>query len=192
MHCIGVLFDQTSGLSVLNRIASGSRSVPDDMSTYDAVTRITAINAIDAAERYAKSQNLADPIPFVFLSAAEAGWPDVAGGRFVENNLTPGFMKRYLAAKRSVENRLLDRSRSPSSGPLLRPVIFRPSLIYSLDRPGGLPTAAAFLAGSSALRLPFMERPVSVQALGCAVVRALGQDDVRGVQGYREIDALTK
>jgi len=90
---------------------SGSGSVPDDASSYDDITRKTAFNAIAAAEEYAMSNGL-ESFPFVFTSAAEAGWPDMAGGKFVEKNLAPEWLRRYLVAKRAVESRLMDTNQS--------------------------------------------------------------------------------
>uniref|UniRef100_A0A7S4JXS3 Thioester reductase (TE) domain-containing protein n=1 Tax=Odontella aurita TaxID=265563 RepID=A0A7S4JXS3_9STRA len=196
VHAVGLLFDQSSGLATLNRLASGSGSRPDDESTYDAITRQTAFNAIHAVEFYARkggtgtTGSMKKALPFVFLSAAEAGWPDVPGGKFVENYLAPGWMRRYLSAKRAVEGKL-EEVRQAGGGRIVRPVIFRPSLIYSLDRPASLPPVAAFFAGNR-IGLPFVDRPVTVQALSCAVVRAIGRDDVVGVQRFADVDALSQ
>jgi len=55
VHCIGLLFDSASGLGKFNRLASGSGAVPDENSTHDEVTRVTAFNAIQASEDYAAS-----------------------------------------------------------------------------------------------------------------------------------------
>jgi len=184
VHCIGLLFDGESGIGNLNRFVSGSGSVPDESSTYDDITKKTAFNAIEAAEKYSKKAG-GEPLPFIFTSAAEAGWPDVAGGKLVENNLAPQWLKRYLAAKRTVEARLM------TDQTLLRPVIFRPSLIYSLDRIGSLPPVGAFFVGNK-LGLPFVDRPVTVQALSVAAVRSLTDSDVRGVQRFMQIDELSK
>lgn len=158
--------------------------MPDGDSSYDSITRLTAFNAIDATLEYANTKNLSD-FPFVFTSAAEAGWPDVPGGIFVENNLAPDWLKRYLKAKRAVERKLL------SSTPPLRPVIVRPSLIYSLDRPASYPPVGAFFVGSK-LGLPFVDRPVTVQALSCAIVRSMDRENVSGVLRYMDIDALNE
>ena len=136
IHCVGLLLDNESGLGQYYRFVSGSGSLPDG--TYDEITRLTAFNAIDAASEYAQSNNLDPSFPVVFSSAAEAGWPDMGGGSFIENNLAPDFLRRYLVAKRAVEERLL------SSEPLLRPVIFRPSLIYTMDKPASFPAVGAF------------------------------------------------
>merc|ERR1740124_785329 len=76
-------------------------------------------------------------------------------------------------------------------GARLRPVIFRPSLIYSLDRVASLPPVGAFFVGNR-LGLPFVDRPVTVQSLSFAVVRAIGDRGVSGVQRYMDIDELNK
>ena len=193
VHCIGLLFDDASGLGRFNVFVSGSGSVPDDNSTYDTITRLTAFHAIEAAIDYAteKQQQQQDDdddvssLPFVFTSAAEAGWPDVSLGPQIEQYLAPEWLKRYLAAKRSVEEKLL------ASSPALRPVIVRPSLIYSLDRPSSYVPVGAFFVGNQ-VGLPFVDRPVTVQALSCAIVRAIDQETVSGVQRYNEIDELSQ
>jgi len=184
VHCIGLLFDGESGIGNLNRFVSGSGSVPEGASTYDDITRLTAFNAISAAESYAQNRG-GEPLPFIFTSAAEAGWPDVPGGKFVEKNLTPQWLRRYLVAKRAVEARLMKNQN------LLRPIIFRPSLIFSLDRIGSLPPVGAFFVGNK-VGLPFVDRPVTVQSLSTAAVRAISRPDVRGVQRFMQIDELAK
>jgi len=200
VHAIGLLFDGQSGLGNYNRLVSGSGSVPDATSSYDDITRLTAMNAIDAAEAYVQKR-MRNPIssafskqpqaqlPFVFTSAAEAGWPDMAGGSFVENNIAPEWLRRYLKAKRQVEARLL-KSVSDDKA-LLRPIIFRPSLIYSMDKLGQLPPVGAFFIGN-ALGLPFVDRPVTVQSLSQAVIRAIDNSQVTGTQRYMQIDELNK
>jgi len=196
IHCIGLLFDGESGIGNLNKFVSGSGSVPDEMSSYDDITRKTAFNAIDAAESYAKKQKGIfggiggndgnnEPLPFIFTSAAEAGWPDMKGGSIVESYLAPDWLKRYLVAKRAVESRLMDNQT------LLRPVIFRPSLIFSFDRLASLPPVGAFFVGNK-IGLPFVDRPVTVQALSAAVIKSLSSPNVSGVQRYMQIDELSK
>lgn len=189
IHCIGLLFDDASGLGNYNRFVSGSKSVPDSQSSYDSITRLTAFNAIDATVDYvnenADNPDIPKPFPFCFTSAAEAGWPEMAGGSFIEEYLAPDWLRRYLTAKRAVESKLL------SSSPPLRPIIVRPSLIYSLDRPLALPSVGAFFIGNK-VGLPFVDRPVTVQALSCAVVRSMDRENVSGVQRYTEIDALNE
>lgn len=183
VHAIGLLLDEQSGLGAYNRFLSGSGSLPDAESTYDTITRQTAFYAIDAATEYAKQQGI-QGFPFIFTSAAEAGWPQVAGGQFLDA-VAPDFLKRYLVAKRAVEAKLLD------AAPTLRPVIVRPSLIYSMDRPASFLPVGAFFVGNR-LGLPFVDRPVTVQALASAMVAALSRDDVEGILRYPEIDQLSQ
>mmetsp|Transcript_24489 Transcript_24489/g.53628 ORF Transcript_24489/g.53628 Transcript_24489/m.53628 type:complete len:393 (+) Transcript_24489:84-1262(+) len=57
VHCIGLLLDDASGLGTYNRFVSGSGSVPDENSSYDAITRVTAFNAIDASIRRLRNNN---------------------------------------------------------------------------------------------------------------------------------------
>lgn len=183
IHCIGLLFDDASGVGNFNRFVSGSGSVPDSESTYDEITRKSAFNAIDATLDYMKQNNLDDNFPFVFLSAAEAGWPDMRGGKQVEQFLAPDWLKRYLAAKRMVEAKLAKAK--------LRAIIPRPSLIYSLDRPASYLPVGAFFVGNK-VGLPFVDRPVTVQSLANAIVRSISRESVRGVQRYMDIDELNK
>ncbi len=192
IHCIGLLFDDASGLGTYNRLVSGSGSVPDENSTYDTITRLSAFNAIEASIAYwqqrKKVDGAPDRLPFVFTSAAEAGWPDVVGGAQIEQFVAPEWLKRYLTAKRAVEGRLMDDT---SVNAILRPIIARPSLIYSLDRPASYLSVGAFFVGSR-LGLPFIDRPVTVQSVANAMVRSLSRESVEGVLRYPEIDALNQ
>lgn len=183
IHCVGLLLDDSSGFGDYNKFFSGSGSLPDSKSTYDTITRLTGFNAIDSAIEYAEASSLQD-FPVCFTSAAEAGWPEVAGGEFIEQNLAPDFLKRYLVAKRAVESKLM------GSQPTLRPIIARPSLIYSLDRPASYVPVGAFFVGNK-IGLPFVDRPVTVQALSAAMVRAIERKDVSGVLRYDKIDELS-
>ena len=196
-----MLFDDASGLGNWNRFVSGSGSLPDTQSTYDSITRLSAFNAIDATLEYIQGQtdsSSSSSFPFVFTSAAEAGWPDVPGGPQIEEFLAPEWLRRYLVAKRAVEEKLLRNEQQgnqepPSSTTLrLRPIIPRPSLIYSLDRPASYLPVGAFFLGNQVLRLPFVDRPVTVQALSNAIVKAVSQEDVRGILRYPEIDELSR
>jgi nucleoside-diphosphate-sugar epimerase len=188
IHAVGLLFDGTSGLTQFNRLASGSGSQPGASDTYDEVTRITAFNAIDAAEDYVRANPTLRPLPFVFSSAAEAGWAEQRAGQFMESRLTPGWMKRYLEAKRAVESRLIDAGRSPG---LIRPVIFRSSLIYSLDKVASLPATSAFFLGNR-IGLPFVDRPVTVQALSSAMLKSISQANISGIQKFTDVDRLSR
>lgn len=196
IHCIGLLFDSNSGLADYNVFVSGSGSLPDESSTYDTVTRLTAFYAIDACVEY-NNKRMA-PMPFCFVSAAEAGWPEVPGGTRIERFLAPSWLKRYLAAKRAVETKLFAAAADNNK---IRPIVFRPSLIYSMDRlssPQNLVPVGAFFVGNK-IGLPFVDRPVTVQALACAIVRSMDNNNngdngavVSGVQRFKEIDELSR
>merc|ERR1711879_942585 len=101
----------------------------------------------DAVEQ--KQQRSTPTMPLVFVSAAEAGWPDVAFGDKVES-ATPKWLKKYLVAKRAVERRLLEESSTSN----IRSVIFRPSLIWSWDKYDVLPAIPIFNI-ASAIGIPF-------------------------------------
>ena len=184
VHCIGLLFDDASGLGQYNQFVSGSGSEPEKGADYDSITRLTAFNAIDAATVYAKSKGLQD-LPFVFTSAAEAGWPEVSFGPQLENYLAPEWLRRYLKAKREVEAKLL------SADAPLRPIIPRPSLIYSMDRPASFLPVGAFFVGNK-VGLPFVDRPVTVQSLASAMVRAVSNSETKGILRYPQIDELSQ
>jgi len=180
VHCCGVLFDGKSGIGSLNKYASGVGSVPNPTASYDDITRKTVFNALDSISKH-KGKAGGD-VPFIFVSCAEAGWPDMTGGQFIEG-LAPDFLKRYLAAKRSVESRL-------SSEEGIRPVVFRPSLIYTNQkmRP---PPVLAFTA-ANVLGVPFVDRPVCVEDLSAAIVNAVKDGSVKGVNREPQIVKLAQ
>jgi len=192
VHAVGLLFDVDSGLSNLNTVVSGSGSLPGESSTYEVVTRRTMFNVIEALEAKNGNNPLAKltgggakETPLCFVSCAEAGWPDVAGGTFVEENLAPEWLRRYLVAKRAVERRLND-----SKGGI-RPVVYRPSLIWSWDKLDVLPVIPVFNV-ASAVGVPFVDKTVKVGTLADAIVRGLEDDEVRGVQRYMNMEQLAK
>ena len=69
IHAVGMLLE-----SDLNAIASGSGSIPSPGAKYDDITRVTAFNAADAAVEVLGAEADKLPVPFVFVSAAEAKW----------------------------------------------------------------------------------------------------------------------
>lgn len=183
VHAIGLLFDVDSGLTGLNTIVSGSGSLPGEDSTYDRITRQTAFNVIRAVKEKFRLPFSSDRTPFMFVSAAEAGWPDVALGDKVEE-AAPEWLKRYLAAKRAVEAELA------GSSDVLRPVIFRPSLIWSWTKFDVLPVIPIFNL-ASALGVPFVDKTVQVGTLAGAIVTSLEDEEVSGVQRFPEMEALS-
>lgn len=183
VHAVGLLFDTESGLGNLNIVVSGSGSVPGEESTYDNITRKTMFNVIDAVE--AKSNIFSKKkIPLCFVSCAESGWPDVPLGPQVEKNLAPKWLKKYLVAKRAVEAKL-----NAAKG--IRPVIYRPSLIWDWSKFDVLPVIPVFNI-ASAVGVPFVDKTVRVETLADAIVAGIQDDDVEGVQRFNEMESLAK
>lgn len=185
VHAVGLLFDVDSGLAQFNTIVSGSGSLPSEKSTYDAVTRQTMFNVVDAIERkptlpFSKAQRF----PLAFVSCAEAGWPDVPGGKFVDEKLAPDWLKRYLAAKRAVEGRL-------SSSSKIRSCMMRPSLIWDWTKYDVLPAIPIFNI-ASAIGVPFVDKTVRVETLADAIVQCIEDDNVEGVQRYMQMEELAR
>merc|ERR1711966_436229 len=122
-----------------------------EASTYDAITRRTAFNVIDAIEKK-QATNLGNLVaknknryPFCFVSAAEAGWPDVPFGKTIDEKLAPAWLNKYLLTRRAVEARL---KASDESKGTLRAAIYRPSLIWDWSKLDVLPAIPLFnLAG---------------------------------------------
>uniref|UniRef100_A0A0G4FBY4 NAD-dependent epimerase/dehydratase domain-containing protein n=1 Tax=Chromera velia CCMP2878 TaxID=1169474 RepID=A0A0G4FBY4_9ALVE len=199
VHAIGLLLDSESGFVDLNKLASGSGSVPSASSTYDRVTRQTALGALEKFHIHiANRKEEGSPLPgfpFLFISAAEAGWPDVPLGPQIES-IAPPFLVKYLKAKRAVEFEMeaMNRKRAMGGGgiksPLPRCVIFRPSLVWTPSRPQALLSVGPFYVGN-ALGVPFVDRPVTVEALAQAVTAAARLEEVQGVQRFPEIDKLS-
>jgi hypothetical protein len=210
VHSIGLLFDVDSGLSNLNTIVSGSKSLPGESSTYDNITRKTMFNIADAIESRITNPFANEKYPLCFVSAAEAGWPDVAGGSLVEEKLAPEWLQRYLAAKRSVEERLGKSTK-------IRSAIYRPSLIWDWTKVSFqhlsiplylfrqtfltsvlhkqnlqldvLPVIPVFNA-ASALGVPFVDKTVRVETLADAIVQGIEDSSVVGVQRYMQMEEL--
>ncbi|KAJ1636872.1 hypothetical protein T492DRAFT_956830 [Pavlovales sp. CCMP2436] len=182
VHAIGLLFDAESGLGNFNFIVSGSRSVPGDTSTYDRITRLTAFNLISALKSKPRLPGLSKRTPLCFVSAAEAGWPEVEYGERVEA-LAPAWLVSYLAAKRLVEAEL-----AASSG-AIRPVVYRPSLIWDWKKLDVLPVIPVFNL-LSALGVPFVDKTVRVETLGKAIVAGLNNEGVEGVQRFPQMEQL--
>lgn len=173
-HSIGLLLDKDSGLSKFNKFASGSGSVPGSSATYDAITRQTAINAIDAFLYSGKTSDLVKKKPFVFISAAEAGWTFPAPVSWLE---------KYLVAKRAVESTLL------GCGDKIRPVIFRPSLIWTPKRPQALVSVLPFYL-AALVKVPFVDKPTPLEALIDAAICAIEDQDTTGIKRIGDIETL--
>lgn len=180
-HCVGLLFDADAGaLTRFSSVVSGSGSVPAGDSTYDRITRLTALNSAAAASKPRLLRR--KPTPFAFISCAEAGWPDVQFGDVVESRLAPEWLRRYLKAKRAVEAELETNAN-------LRPIILRPSLIWDWSKLDVLPAIPVFNL-LSAVGVPFVDRTMRVTDLADAAVAGLEDDAVSGVQRFEAMDAL--
>merc|ERR1712039_538502 len=125
-----------------------------------------------------------EPTPILFVSAAEAGWPDVALGPQVET-AAPEWLKQYLVAKRAVEAEI------QSSPDLIRSVIFRPSLIWSWTKFDVLPVIPIFNL-LSFLGLPFVDKTVTVNTLAKSIIAGLEDAGTSGVQRFTEMEELEK
>jgi nucleoside-diphosphate-sugar epimerase len=112
----------------------------------------------------------------VFVSAAEAKWDFKAPVPWLEE---------YLVAKRAVEKRLTQLN----SENKLRASWLRPSLVYTFDKPAALPAVAAFTIGNL-IGLPFVDKPVTVDTLAKAAVRAIGDGATSGVLDWKEMERL--
>lgn len=182
VHACGLLFEAGSGLEQLNNVVSGSKSVPAADSTYDRVTRLTAFNAIDAVQSKLRLP-FSPRVPFAFVSAAEAGWPDVQYGDVVESKFAPDWLRAYLLAKRAVEAKLAANTSA------LRPIIYRPSLIWSWTKFDVLPIIPVFNI-ASALGVPFVDRTINVATLADAIVAGIADEQAEGVQRFDNMDKL--
>merc|ERR1740138_1409609 len=188
VHAIGLLFDVDSGLQILNTFTSASSSKPEEegsgRSTYDNITRKTAIAVIEALRSKATLPALlGNKAPIAFVSCAEAGWPDVQFGPEVDA-AAPEWLQRYLVAKRAVEAEL-DKSTGQ-----LRPIIMRPSLIWNWKKFDVLPVIPVFNL-ASALGVPFVDKTVRVETIGRAIVAGLLDESVSGVQRFEAMEALS-
>lgn len=189
VHAIGLLFDVDSGLANLNKIVSGSGSIPGETSTYDAITRTTAFNVIDSIEKKQAFNLLSkNRYPFCFVSAAEAGWPDVPLGSFVDEKLAPGWLNKYLVAKRAVESRL---TQSNDSKGTIRSAVYRPSLIWDWTKFDVLPVIPVFNI-AAAVGVPFVDKTVRIETLADAIVAGIEGEDVEGVQRVGEMEDISR
>lgn len=180
VHAVGVLFDSQSGLSGLNHLISGSGSSPSSNATYDLITRQTAYNAMDLILQHHAKSSGGKPA-MIFVSAAEAGWTA---------RCPLGFLERYLAAKRAVERRLFSLQEA------MRPVIFRPSLIWSGSPLGLLPALPFILTNyllERVLRVKdVVDMPVTVYNLVDAMLFAAEEEAEVGFRRAAEVERMAR
>ena len=163
-HAIGLLLDPDSGLSGLNKLASGSGSVPSETSSYDRITRQTSFNAIVLLVEQQKETGSTTAVPMVFVSAAEAGWTWPS---------PVGFLERYLVAKRAVESRLQAKGDS-----LHPPYHFK--TITHLHWEAASPVQCHSLHGGLQNRCPWCGKPVELDVLAKVNIVASENQDIRG------------
>jgi len=155
--------------------------VPSKNATYDLVTRVTAFNAAEAAVRASESasSSASKPMPFVFISAAEARWDFKAPATWLEE---------YLLAKRAVESKLAGLNEENK----LRASVLRPSLVYDpSEKPAALPAVFLFTIGN-VLGIPFVDKPVTAETLAKAAVRSVADGVSKGILEYRDMERLAK
>ena len=121
------------------------------------------------------------PIPFVFISCAEAGWPEVPFGDKMDA-AAPDWLQRYLAAKRAVEASLTSCDR-------VRPVILRPSFGWTWTKWDILPVIPLWDT-LAALGVPVIDKTVRGEPLGKAAVAGLRDAGVRGPQRVKSMEEL--
>ncbi|OJD10649.1 hypothetical protein AJ78_08397 [Emergomyces pasteurianus Ep9510] len=139
--------------------------------TYELMNRDSAVALAQEASY--------DHVPtFVFISAA--------GG-------APVVPERYVTSKRDAEAVI------SSNLPDLRSIFIRPTFMYDSSRKLTLPLALGGIVGSEVNtllggRLSFLgmmtAKPLNVNIVGEAVVEAIGDDDVKGVVGPKNIETL--
>jgi len=176
-HAVGALLDAESGLGCLNRFISGAGSMPDKNHTYDDITRKTALALLSATEASCPVGT-----PFVFVSAAEAGWPDMNCGPTVETYVAPKWLKRYLIAKRAVEAKLLSSAH-------VRAIILRPSFIWNWGKLDILLPVCLYSIASF-FRAPLVDRPVRVETLVSAALEAVREPQQHGAKDSEAMRTL--
>lgn len=126
-----------------------------------------------------------EKFPLCFVSAAEAGWPDVPFGKTVDR-LAPEWLNRYLTAKRAVESKL----QTSGVKSTIREVIYRPSLIWDWTKFDVLPVIPVFNL-AAAVGVPFVDKTVRVETLADAIVAGVEGEDIQGVQRVGEMEKIS-
>jgi hypothetical protein len=127
-----------------------------------------------------------EKFPLCFVSAAEAGWPDVPFGKTVDG-LAPEWLNRYLTAKRAVESKL----QTSGVKSTIREVIYRPSLIWDWTKFDVLPVIPVFNL-AAAVGVPFVDKTVRVETLADAIVAGVEGEDIQGVQRVGEMERISE
>ena len=160
--------------------------MPGKGATYDSEMRETAFNLIDAA---GSSSLPPSPRPFVFVSAAEAGWEDNKMGRDIENFMREKnfFLPRYLDAKREVEKRM----KSDCENLNLKPIIARPSFMWDPTKFDILPLLPLWSAGYKLnVGNGAFNPPLRVEVAGSSIVELIDEGTKEGVVTSKEMDDM--
>ena len=185
VHAIGLLLDSESGLRFANLITSGSQSVPSASATYDSEMRATAFNLLEAAE----STKTSKPRPFVYVSAAEAGWEDNALGTKIEAGMKDKgfFLPRYLEAKRKVERKMSEDAEKAG----IRPIVARPSFMWDPTKFDILPLLPVWTIGNKLnIGKGTFNPPLRVSIAGSAIVQAISDSSITGVVTSSQLFSL--
>lgn len=145
----------------------------DGQITYELMNRDTALSLATEAQ----ARNVST---FAYISAA-------AGA--------PMLPQRYITTKREAESMI------SSNFPRLRSLFFRPGFLWDSSRAFTVPIMAGGMIGNTVNEWLFrggltrffgaaMEKPIKADLLAEAVVEGIAEEEVRGVQQTREIEAL--
>jgi anaphase-promoting complex subunit 7 len=147
--------------------------------------RLTALALLEAA-RSTRPDGGADR-PFVYVSAAEAGWQSNELGWKIEHNVALGWLGRYLSAKRAVEAALT--AEAAAAG--LRPIIARPSFMWDPTKLDILPLLPIWATGD-ALNIGngTFSPPLRVETAGAGIVAAAADGSIRGIVSSRQLIEL--
>lgn len=144
------------------------------------------INSIEKKVNSFSAMLKKDKFPICFVSAAEAGWPDVPFGKTVDG-IAPQWLNRYLVAKRSVEAKLTEVGEKGK----IREVIYRPSLIWDWTKFDVLPVIPVFNL-AAAVGVPFVDKTVRVETLADSIVAGLEGEDIQGVQRVGQMEKISE
>ncbi|QSL65676.1 hypothetical protein MERGE_002989 [Pneumocystis wakefieldiae] len=142
----------------------------DEDLSYDKLNRDFAIQIADMVSQANKN------IPFVYLSAA---------------NTFPGIPRKYIETKREAEDYICSVQN-------IRPIIMRPGLMYSKERPITLPLAGIIDITSNINKLfcgkiPFLNvvgvKPLKVETVANAIIQSIHKE-FKGIASVEHIEKL--
>ena len=180
VHAVGLLFDVDSGLTQFSKLSVGpipllvvSRRTTASRGRRPSTPSTRRPIAYDCRSHLAHRSRLCRvPSPGHSTSPAD---------RLSSPTSLPEWLRRYLVAKRAVEAKLTENSDK------LRPVVYRPSLIWSWGKLDVLPIIPVFNL-ASALGVPFVDRTIRVGTLADAIVAGIA-GDAEGVQRFAAMDS---